>query len=94
MELFGSSYYGVSGPLIDKCELEIKISPSICHDVAVGTDTRYHIIVLHRYSPVCATVIMPKCTCIKGMRGQIILLRKYGLVQDTRIITKGTCNRL
>ena len=94
MELLVPSYYGVSGTLVYKYEREIKILPSICHDVAVGTGTSYHIIVLHRYSPVCATGIMPKDTCSKDMRGQIIVLRIYGPVQATRIITKGTCNRL
>ena len=89
----------------------------------MGTGTSYHIIVLHRYSPVRATGIIPKDTCSKAMTrpvivqqgcdrphdikakrtnfwpirkamtGTIIVLRRYGSVQATQIMTEGTYNK-
>ena len=92
-ELLGTRHYGVSGNLVYKYECETKIWPSTYHDVAVGTGTSYHIIVLRRYSPVRATKIRPKDMCSKAMKGQIIVLRIYGPVRATHIITKGTYNK-
>ena len=54
----------------------------------MGTNTRYHIILLRRYRPVRDTGIMPEDTCSKAMKGHIIVLCRYSSVQDTQIMTK------
>ena len=53
----------------------------------------YYIIVLHRYIPVRATEIIPQYTCDKATKGQIIVLRRDGIVLDKWIVTKGMYNK-
>ena len=83
-ELSGPSYYRVSGTLIDKYKRETQIWPRTFHDGTVVTGTRYHSIVLGRYSPVRSKGIMPKDTCRNAMTGPIIAQQGYYRPNDIK----------
>ena len=56
----------------------------MCHDITVGTGTRYRSIVLCRYSPVRATGIIPEDTCSKAMTGPIIVQQGFDRQNDIK----------